>query len=198
MSKNLIALAASLLLAGCTASANVSAGAGTSTSPAPGASAAPATGAVAGYYAVGRKWVYDLTSVTAGQTQKSTQSWECTAVNGDTATIKLTMTTAAGETSSTTNVKMDQTLSSNGQSLPAGTTITDQGTESVTTAAGTFNAHKFMSTTSDANADTTNTQWVDSTVGLVKMISNIKPKMAAVPGMDLSTTMTMELKSFTK
>lgn len=208
MSKNLIApaLLAALLVAGCTASANV--GANVGTSPAPGSSTAPtgvgasagvSVGTAAGYYKVGRKWVYDITTVTAGQTQKMTQAWECTAITGDTATIKFTMSGGpGGETTSTSTVKTNAVPSSNGQALPAGTTVTDKGTESITVAAGTFaNAKKFVSTTSDSNADTTNDQWVDPEIGLVKMVSLIKPK-AAVPGFDLTSTMTMELKSFVK
>jgi hypothetical protein len=211
MSKKLIApaLLAALLVAGCTANANVGANAGTS--PAPGSSTAPTgvgasagvsvgTGTAAGYYKVGRKWAYDITTVTAGTTQKMTQAWECTAINGDEATIKFTMTggPGGGETTSTSTVKTNSVPSSNGQALPAGTTVTEKGTESVTVAAGTFaNAKKFVSTTDDANASTTSDQWVDPEIGLVKMVSLIKPK-AAVPGFDLTSTMTMELKSFVK
>jgi hypothetical protein len=205
MSKNLIApaLLAALLVAGCTASANV--GANVGTSPAPGSSTAPSAGVgvgtAAGYYKVGRKWVYDITTVAAGTTQKSTQSWECTAVTGDTATIKFTMSGGpGGEVTSTSTVKTNAVPSSNGKALPEGTTVTDKGTESVTVAAGTFaNAKKFVSTTDDANATTTNDQWVDPEIGLIKMVSLIKPKMASpVAGLDLTSTMTMELKSFVK
>jgi hypothetical protein len=130
-----------------------------------------------------------------------TQAWECTAINGDTATIKFTMTGGpGGETTSTSTVKTNAVPSSNGQAMPAGTTVTEKGTESVTVAAGTFaNAKKFVSTTSDSNADTTSDQWVDPEIGLVKMVTLIKPKMAApVAGFDLTSTMTMELKSFVK
>jgi hypothetical protein len=210
MSKKLIApaLLVALLAAGCTAGANVAVGPNTGASPA--ASTAPSgvgasanvtvgTGTAAGYYAVGRKWVYDISTVTSGNTQKSTQTWECTNITGDTATIKFTMSGGpGGEVTSTSTVKTNAVPSSNGKALPEGTTVTDKGTESVTVAAGTFaNAKKFVSTTSDSSADTTNDQWVDPEIGLVKMVSLIKPK-AAVPGFDLTTTMTMELKSFTK
>ena len=160
MSKKLIApaLLSAVLLTGClgtsnpaatntgaTAGTNAGANTGTNTGANTGTNvganvgAGASTGtAAAGYYAVGRKWVYDITNVTMGQTQKSTQTWECTAINGETATIKFTMTGGpTGDATSTSQVKLNQTPTASG-ALPEGTTITEKGTESITVGAGTY------------------------------------------------------------
>jgi hypothetical protein len=205
MSKNLTILVASLFLAGCTASAQVSAGAGTGSSPAPGASSAPTGTNVgvnpAGIFMMGRKWTYNMTSVAAGQTSGGTFALECTGVSGNTATIKTTASIAGHDSTSTSTITINGSGNSftsiNAKGDSATPTLSSTKAESVTVPAGTFNTTRYTYTSSDANADSTTDQWIADGVGMVKMVTMAKPK-TTVAGMDLSSTTTMELKDYTK
>jgi hypothetical protein len=201
-------LLATLLSAGCTASATT--GATVGTSPAPGATTAPgggAVGAATDFFKAGRKWVYNSKTTSAGTTTDGSFTQEVLSVTGDEAEIKTTVKVgAAAESSSTAKVKLNtapQDFTKAMANAPAGTTATlkSTGKESVTVAAGTFaNATKYVYTFSSPQAgDTTSEQWVDDKVGLLKMVSTTKMALpAGVPaGIDMTAVMTMELQSVT-
>lgn len=194
----LAGVAAVALLTGCAGGLpgipGLSAGGG-------GTTAAPDLKAL---YVAGRKWEYN---VTTGSLPTDTMSIEVTEVSGTKATIKTTIKgTSTTSTVDTADKDAFSKMSGAQTAVQAGaqTTVGQSITESVTVPAGTYSCVKTTSTSTysqgGVSSTSTSETWINSGVGLVKAVTNVKTSlpagMPAVPGMGADVKNTMELKSF--
>jgi hypothetical protein len=174
------------------------------TNPNPQPTAATTVSVGTDAFAMGRKWVYALTTKAATVNTTGEITIEVVSVTADQATIKVTSTVGGVTTSNSSTVARNSANPWAGVNLSgsANTNVpTATSQETISVMAGTFACTKNTFDISKSGVAGTADMWFNSTQGLVKQVMTIKPALpAGLPAgfsFDLTSVTTLELKSVT-